>query len=109
MTGRQFRVDWRPDDTPEALRAAYRAEQDIMLRTRLHALWLLRCGRRMGEAAVVLDIHYRTLQRVGVRYRTGGVKEVLSHTNKAREAIQVLLNTSKGRSIYGNQAKRGSE
>ena len=44
MIGRPFRVDWHPEDTPEALRAAYRAQQDTMLRTRLHALWLLRCG-----------------------------------------------------------------
>ncbi len=84
MTGRQFRVDWRPNDTPEALRAAYRAERDIMLRTRLHALWLLRSGRRMGEVASVVDIHYRTLQRWVSWYRTGGVKEVVSHTNKGK-------------------------
>ena len=49
MTGRQFQVDWRPDATAEALRAAYRAEQDIMLRARLHALWLLSCGRLAGR------------------------------------------------------------
>ncbi len=84
MTGRQLWVDWRPDDTPEALRAAYRAEQDIMLRTRLHALWLLRSGRRMGDVASVVDIHYRTLQRWVSWYRTRGVKEVLSHTNKGK-------------------------
>ena len=38
MIGRPFQVDWDPEDTPEALRAAYRAQQDTMLRTRLHAL-----------------------------------------------------------------------
>ena len=41
MIGRPFRVDWHPEDTEEALKAAYRAEQDTMLRTRLHGLWLL--------------------------------------------------------------------
>ena len=40
MIGRPFRVNWHPEDTPEVLRAAYRAQQDTMLRTRLHALWL---------------------------------------------------------------------
>ena len=44
MIGRPFRVNWRPEDTPEALKAAYRAERDTMLRTRLAwtvatALW----------------------------------------------------------------------
>ncbi len=82
MIGRPFRVDWKPEDTPEALRAAYRTQQDPMLRTRLHALWLLRTGRRMGDVASVLGVHYRTLQKWVSWYRTGGVKEVLSHRMK---------------------------
>ena len=56
MIGRPFRVDWHPEDTPEALRAVYRAQQDTMLRTRLHALWLLRSGRRMGEVASMVAL-----------------------------------------------------
>ena len=82
MIGRPFQVDWDPEDTPEALRAAYRAQQDTMLRTRLHALWLLRSGRRMREVSTVLGVHYRTLQRWVSWYRTGGVEEVLSHRMK---------------------------
>ena len=31
MLGRPFRVDWHPQDTPEALKAAYRAERDSVL------------------------------------------------------------------------------
>ena len=79
MIGRPFQVDWDPEDTPEALRTAYRAQQDTMLRTRLHALWLLRSGRRMREVSTV---HYRTLQRWVSWYKTGGVEEVLSHRMK---------------------------
>ena len=82
MIGRPFRVDWSPEDTPQALRAAYRAERDTMLRTRLHALWLLRSGRRMGEVASVVGVHYRTLQKWVSWYREGGVEEVLSHRMK---------------------------
>ena len=82
MTGRPFHVDWNPEDTAEALRSAYRAERDAMLRTRLHALWLLRSGRRMREAASVVGIHYRTLQRWVSWYRTGGLEEVRSHRMK---------------------------
>ena len=82
MIGRPFRVNWHPEDTPEALRAAYRAQQDTMLRTRLHALWLLRCGRRMDEVSSVVGIHYRTLQKWVSWYRKGGVEEVLSHMMK---------------------------
>ena len=72
MIGRPFRVNWHPEDTPEALRAAYRAQQDTMLRTRLHVLWLLRCGRLMGEVASVVGVHYRTLQKWVPWYRMGG-------------------------------------
>ena len=82
MVGRPFQVDWDPEDTPEDLRAAYRAQQDTMLRTRLHALWLLRSGRRMREVSTVLGVHYRTLQRWVSWYRKGGVEEVLSHRMK---------------------------
>ena len=53
-----------------------------MLRTRLHALWLLRSGRRMREVSTVLGVHYRTLQRWVSWYRTVGVEEVLSHRMK---------------------------
>ena len=41
MTGRPFRVDWRAEDTPDALKTAYLSEHDGRLRTRLHGLWLL--------------------------------------------------------------------
>ena len=33
MVGRPFQVDWDPEDTSEDLRAAYRAQQDTMLRS----------------------------------------------------------------------------
>lgn len=82
MIGRPFHVEWNQEDTPEALRAAYRAQQDTMLRTRLHGLWLLRSGRRMREVASVLGVHYRTLQKWVSWYRAGGVDEVLSHRMK---------------------------
>ena len=90
MIGRPFQMDWDPEDTPEALRAAYRAQQDTMLRTRLHALWLLRSGRRMREVASVLGIHYRTLQKWVSWYRTGGVEEVLSHRMKGLGQLRFL-------------------
>ena len=64
-------MDWNAEDTPETLREAYRAERDTMLRTRLHALWLLHTGRRMDEVASVVGIHYRTLQRWVSWYRKG--------------------------------------
>ena len=54
MIGRPFRVDWRREDSPESLKAAYLAERDANLRTRLHGLWLLRSGRQLSAVASVL-------------------------------------------------------
>ena len=84
MIGRPFVVDWRPEDTPEALRAAYRAQQDAMLRTRLHGLWLLRSGRRLREVSSVVGVHYRTVQKWVSWYRKGGVQEALSHRMRGK-------------------------
>ena len=84
MIGRPFRVEWRPEDTREALKASYLAERDINLRTRLHGLWLLRSGRRLSAVASVLGVHYRTVQTWVGWYRDGGVEEVLSHKKGRR-------------------------
>ena len=79
MIGRPFRVDWRTGDTPDTLKAAYLAQRDGTLRTRLHGLWLLRTGRKLAEVASVVGVHYRTVQEWVGWYRQGGVEEVLSH------------------------------
>lgn len=77
--GRPFVVAWRDGDDEAALRAAYRAEQDAELRPRLHALWLLRGGRRLGEVADVLGVDYRSVQRWVAWYRDGGLGAVRAH------------------------------
>ena len=79
MVGRPLRMDWRPEDSSEALRGAYLAERDIVSRTRLHGLWLMRTGLPLGQVASLLGVHYRTVQTWAAWYRKGGVKEVLSH------------------------------
>jgi len=79
MRGRRFRVTWYEEDTAEALKAAYQGERDLEFRTRLHGLWLLRCGWRLLSVAAAVGIHYRTVQRWVGWYREGGVGNVLSH------------------------------
>ena len=79
MRGRPFRVEWRAEDTPEALKARYQAERDGKVRTRLHALWLLRIGWKMAEVASAVGSHYRTVQDWVVWYRSGGLEEVAAH------------------------------
>lgn len=78
MAGRRLNIEWRAEDTPEALKAAWQSETDIAVRTRLHGLWLLRCGRPMGDVACVLGVHSRTVRRWTGWYRTGGLDEVIA-------------------------------
>ena len=79
MRGRRFEVTWREEDTAEALKATYRGERDLELRTRLHGLWLLRSGWRLSSVAGVVGVHYRSVQRWVGWYRVGGVPNILSH------------------------------
>jgi transposase len=78
--GRAFVVTWQEEDTEEALRAAYRAERDGVVRQRLHAVWLLRSGeRRMDEVAGLVGATYRTVQRWVAWYREGGLDAIRTH------------------------------
>ena len=79
MIGRPVRINWRKEDTPETLKAAYLAQRDSILRTRLHGLWLVRSGWGLGEAARVVGVHERTVQTWVRWYREGGVEKVLAH------------------------------
>lgn len=74
--GRPFVVAWGDEDDEAALKAAYRAEPDAEVKPRLHALWLVRAGRRLGEVADVVGVDYRTVQRWVAWYRQGGRAEV---------------------------------
>ena len=70
MRGRPFRVEWRAEDVPEAMKARYQAERDGMVRMQLHALWLLRIGWKMAEVALAVGSHYRTVQDWVAWYRS---------------------------------------
>lgn len=79
MRGRPFAIEGQAADTPEALKAAYQAERDGPIRTRLHALWLLRSGWALGPVAQVVGAHYRSVQRWVGWYRVGGRAAVRAH------------------------------
>ena len=129
MRGRPFEVTWREEDTTEALKAAYRRERDIELRTRLHGLWLLRSGRRLSSVGATVGVHYRTVQTWVGWYREGGVPEVVSHrmggkgqepflTDEAQEQVVEEVATGRFRTAgeirdwiaeeYGVRYKTGS-
>jgi transposase len=76
MRGRVLEIGWRAEDTEETLKTAYLAERDGTVRTRLHALWLLRTGWRLGVVATTVGTHYRSVQRWIAWYRQGGIGAV---------------------------------
>jgi transposase len=76
MRGRVLEIGWGDEETSEALKKAYLAERDGTVRTRLHALWLLRRGWPLGVVAAVVGTHYRSVQRWIAWYRQGGIRVV---------------------------------
>jgi transposase len=76
MRGRSLEIGWRDEDTSDALKTVYLAERDGIIRTRLHALWLLRSGWTLGAVASAVGTHYRSVQRWIAWYRQGGVAAV---------------------------------
>jgi transposase len=73
--GQKLEVDWR--ETATELRKLCRKERNSERRTRLHALWLLRCGKSLNEVAELGGIAYRRLQYWVAWYREGGLTQVL--------------------------------
>jgi transposase len=70
-------IEWQEDE--QTLQEFYKREKDPQNRTRLHALWLLRQGRTVQAVALLVGVHYRTVQEWIAWYRQGGVVAVLAH------------------------------
>jgi hypothetical protein len=60
MRGRHIVVEWQ--HAADELRRLWEGEQVPAVRKRLHGLWLLRTGHRVGEVAAVLGVHDRRVQ-----------------------------------------------
>ncbi len=73
---RQIAVVWAAEDTEAALHAQYRAEKVTEVRTRLHALWLLRRGEAPAAVAAAVGVGLRSVHRWLQWYREGGRTEV---------------------------------
>ena len=72
---RRVGVEWA--EGAEELRRRFAAEADAARRTRLQALWLVREGRGVAEAARLAGVGERTVERWLGWYRAGGLAEVL--------------------------------
>ena len=76
---RKTAIVWAEEDTADALHARYRAEAVAEVRTRLHALWLLRQGEGPTAVAAVVGVSRNAVQQWLRWYRSGGVAEIRAH------------------------------
>ena len=75
---RKTAVVWAAEDKASSLHAQYRAEPVAEVRTRLHALWLVRRGESPTVAAAEVGVSRRSVQRWLGWYREGGLAAVRS-------------------------------
>ena len=71
--GRKLTVAWAAEDDAATLYERYRRERRPDVRPRLHGLWLVRTGKTTREAAEVLGVDERTVQRWLAWYRADGL------------------------------------
>jgi hypothetical protein len=76
MCGRSLQIAWQAEDAEEAMKAAYRAEANGPVRTRLRGLWLLRAGWSLRMVAELLGTRYRSVQRWVAWHREGDLAGV---------------------------------
>lgn len=102
---RKIAIVWAAEDTAAALHARYRAEGVVEVRTRLHALWLLRRGEPPAAVASAVGVELRSVHRWLQWYREGGLAAVYgrrkggpgkpSYLTEA-QAEQVVAEAAKG-------------
>lgn len=81
---RSGELEWRDEDTVEALLARYRAEKDGALKPRWQALWLLRRGKSRSQVVDALGVDPRTLRDWVGWYRQGGCPAIAEHRKGKR-------------------------
>ena len=106
MAGRRLVVAW--GHGAEELLGRYRAESDGRLVRRWQALWLLRQGRSMQEAAGTVGVTYRTIQEWVGWYRAGGLEEVARrHRGGLRRTIVEPLSPAQERALVAHASTVG--
>jgi hypothetical protein len=75
--GRPLRADWQEDGA--TLGRLERAEHDSQIRLRWHAVWLIRHGRSVREAAAIVGGHERPVPPWLPWYRQDGLAGIRAH------------------------------
>jgi transposase len=94
--GRKLTIAWAAEDDAASLYGRYRRERRADVRPRLHALWLVRTGHSAREAAGVLGVDERTVQRWVGWYRVGGLAPIEGRHAGSQGAPSFLTPEQKG-------------
>ena len=97
-------INWCAEDTEESLFVRYKAEKDTSLRTRLHALAMLRQGTSVAEVMERLHVSERAVRRWNSWYREGGIAEVLAHKQGVGGGRPCLLDARQQRTLRAKVA-----
>jgi transposase len=105
MRGPKLIIDWQEDEA--TLYQLYRAEPEAELRTRWHALWLVRQGHSVKEAAQLVGVHLRTLREWLSWYRQGGIAAIREHRQGNHQGHKPFL-TAEQRAQLVEQTMQGT-
>lgn len=89
--GSHLQVEWA--ETEAELKRLYQQERDHQNRTRLQALWYLRQGKTLLEAAELVGVDRTTVQRWVRWYRKGGIRDILTHRLGGPKHVNARLNS----------------
>src|ERR687885_2369441 len=103
MRGRRLRIAWQEDEG--TLWQRYRGEPDPELRTRWHALGLLRQGRSATAAAALVGVHRGSVQRWLAWYRQGGLAAVAQHRQGGRQGRAPYLTAEQQAQLHAETAR----
>ena len=101
---RILKVNWRVGDCEETLVQLYKEEKDFRVRTRLHALALLRQGRSIADVVSILDVSDRTVRRWISWYRKGGITEIRAHRQGVGGGRPCLLDARQEGTLWAKVA-----
>ena len=103
LRGRRLRIAWQEDEG--TLWQRYRGEPDPELRTRWHALGLLRQGRSATAAAALVGVHRGSVQRWLAWYRQGGLAAVAQHRQGGRQGRAAYLTAAQHAQLKAETAQ----
>jgi transposase len=103
MRGRRVVIEWQDDEA--GLYRRYRAEPDAEVRTRWHALWLIRQGRTATAAAALVGVERRSVQRWLGWYRQGGPAAVARHRRGGRQGRAAWLTPAQQAAVTAETAQ----